>query len=255
MRLDVHALGRYCVRSRWGSVGRFAGLPLLLGLPNALGRRRWGAGCRRRGCRRRGCRRRLSTLRLSSLRRPGEPRRAGYTASAVPLFSTDGVIWGRNGSLGLEPRARAGLGSREGGAFEPFGEDLVFRAGLAQVQLTQLRLAEPDNVFGDRPEEPVFWAWAILTPIRPAGLSRLALLHRHLRESGISGGLAGSRWGQIGSRLLNACSVRGTRGRKKRLGRRPDGRRAARRPCHPQKTSVERLLEPGLAASITARRN
>ena len=37
---------------------------------------------------------------------------------------------------------------------------MVFRAGLAQV-----RLAEPDNVFGDRPEEPVFWAWAILTPI------------------------------------------------------------------------------------------
>ena len=57
--------GVNCVRSRWGSVGRFASLPLLLGLPNALGCRRWGAGCRRR----------LSTLRLSSLRRPGEPRR------------------------------------------------------------------------------------------------------------------------------------------------------------------------------------
>ena len=42
---------------------------------------------------------------------------------------------------------------------------MVFRAGLAQVQLGRLRLAEPDNVFGDRPEEPVFWAWAILTPI------------------------------------------------------------------------------------------
>ena len=64
-RWGVHALGRYCVRSRWGSVGRFASLPLLLGLPNALGCRRWGAGCRRR----------LSTLRLSSLRRPGEPGR------------------------------------------------------------------------------------------------------------------------------------------------------------------------------------
>ena len=34
------------------------------------------------------------------------------------------------------------------------------------MQLAWLRLAEPDNVFGDRPEEPVFWAWAILTPIR-----------------------------------------------------------------------------------------
>ena len=202
-----------------GEVLLVVSLPLILGPLIALGCRRWGAG----SCGR------LSTLRLSSLRRPGEPRRAGYTAFSVS-FSTDGVIWGRNGSLGLEPRARAGLGSREGGAFEPFGEDLVFRAGLAQVRLTQLRLAEPDNVFGDRPEEPVFWAWAILTPIRPAGLSRLALLHRHLRESGISGGLAGSRWGQIGSRLLNACSVRGTRGRKKRLGRRFDGRRGARRP-------------------------
>ena len=90
---------------------------------------------------------------------------------------------------------------------------LVFRAGLGQVQLARLRLAGPDNVFGDRPEEPVFWDWAILTPIRPAGLSRLALLHGHLRGSGIGGGLAGSRWGQIGSRLLNACSVRGTRRR------------------------------------------
>ena len=74
-----------------------------------------------------------------------------------------GVIWGRkrlsgagNGSLGLEPRARAGLGSREGGAFEPFGEDLVFRAGLAQVQLARLRLAEPDNVFGDRQRSRCF---------------------------------------------------------------------------------------------------
>ena len=67
MRLGIHALGRYCVRSRWGSVGRFAGLPLLLGPPNALGCRRWGAGCRGR----------LSTLRLWSLsggpENPGEP--------------------------------------------------------------------------------------------------------------------------------------------------------------------------------------
>ena len=59
----------------------------------------------------------------------------------------------------------AGLILPGGGGFEPFGEDLVFRAGLALVQLARLRLAEPDNVFGDRPEEPVFWAWAILTPI------------------------------------------------------------------------------------------
>ena len=107
-----------------GEVLLVVSLPLILGPPIALGCRRWGAGCRGR----------LSTLRLSSLRRPGEPRRAGYTAFSVS-FSTDGVIWGRNGSLGLEPRARAGLGSRESGAFEPFGEDLAFRAGLAQVQL------------------------------------------------------------------------------------------------------------------------
>ena len=59
----------------------------------------------------------------------------------------------------------AGLILPGGGGFEPFGEDLVFRAGLPQVQRARLRLAEPDNVFGDRPEEPVFWAWAILTPI------------------------------------------------------------------------------------------
>ena len=52
---------------------------------------------------------------------------------------------------------------------------------------------------------------------------------------------------------VSVGSVRGTRRRGKRLGRRPDGRRAARRPCHPQKTFVERLLEPGLAASIGAR--
>ena len=94
MRLGVHALGRYCVRSRWGSVGRFASLPLILGPPIALGRRRWGAGCRRRGCRRR-----LSTLRLSSLRRPGEPRRTPesrlYGVFRLPL-STDG------GNLGQE---------------------------------------------------------------------------------------------------------------------------------------------------------
>ena len=45
------------------------------------------------------------------------------------------------------------------------GRGVAFRAGPAQVQLARLRLAEPDNVFGDRPEEPVFWAWAILTPI------------------------------------------------------------------------------------------
>ena len=105
MRLGVRALGRYCVRSRWGSVGRFAGLPLILGPPIALGRRRWGAGCRRRGCRRR-----LSTLRLSSLRRPGEPRRAGYTASAVPLFSTDGVIWSRKRLSGPRAPGPCGLG-------------------------------------------------------------------------------------------------------------------------------------------------
>ena len=50
------------------------------------------------------------------------------------------------------------------------------------------------------------------------------------------------------------CAPRsGTRRRGKRLGRRLDGRRAARRPCHPQKTFVERLLEPGLAASIAPR--
>ena len=175
-----------CASGR-GEVLLVVSLPLILGPTNALGRRRWGAG----SCGR------LSTLRLSSLRRPGEPRRAGYTASAVSLFLRMGQSGAGNGSLGLEPRARAGLGSRESGAFEPFGEDLVFRAGLAQVQLARLRLAEPDNVFGDRPEEPVFWAWAILTPIRPVGLSRLALLHRHLHGSGIGGGLAGSRWGQI----------------------------------------------------------
>ena len=50
-------------------------------------------------------------------------------------------------SPSLRPGNRAGSSSREGGAFEPFGEDLVFRASLAQVplarlRLTQLRLAE-----------------------------------------------------------------------------------------------------------------
>ena len=38
-----------------------------------------------------------------------------------------------------------------------------------------------------------------------------------------------------GATWVDVRSVRGTRGRGKRLGRRPDGRRAARRPCHPQK--------------------
>ena len=153
-----------------GEVLLVVSLPLILGQPIALGCRRWGAG----SCGR------LSTLRLPALRRPGEPRRAGYTAFSVS-FSTDGVIWGRNGSLGLEPRARAGLGSREGGAFEPFGEDLVFRAGLAQVRLTQ------------------------------EGLPAAA-----------------------GARLVPDCLMRAPSvergGGKKRLGRRLDGRRAARRP-------------------------
>ena len=61
-------------------------------------------------------------------------------------------------------------------------------------------------------------------------------------------GLPAAGW----ARSVSVCSVRGTRGRGKRLGRRPDGRRAARRPCHPQKPFVERLLEPGLAAPIPA---
>ena len=65
------------------------------------------------------------------------------------------------GQHGLKTALQAILGSS--GSFSR--EDLVFRAGLAQVQLARLRLAEPDNVFGDFPEEPVFWAWAILTPI------------------------------------------------------------------------------------------
>ena len=70
-------------------------------------------------------------------------------------------------------------------------------------------------------------------------LFRIALLHRHLRWSGI-GGLSRSRWDHLGSRSVSVGSVRGTRGRGKRLGRRPDGRRAARRPCEPPpKTSGE----------------
>ena len=59
----------------------------------------------------------------------------------------------------------SGPGDREGVVLSHSERYLAFRAGLAQVQLARLRLAEPDNVFGDRPEEPVFWAWAILTPI------------------------------------------------------------------------------------------
>ena len=81
---------------------------------------------------------------------PGEP----LSAFSMLKKLGPGVIFG----LKTAHRApeRAGSFSREG---------VAFRAGLAQVQLARLRLAEPDNVFGDRPEEPVFWAWAILTPI------------------------------------------------------------------------------------------
>ena len=56
-------------------------------------------------------------------------------------------------------------------------------------------------------------------------------------------GLLAAGW----ATLLKAGSVRGTGRQGKRLGRRLDGRRGARRLLnHPQKTSVERLLEPGL---------
>ena len=80
--------------------------------------------------------------------------RAAFTASSI--FPT-----AQRGQHGLKTALQAILGSP--GSFSR--EGVVFRAGLAQVQLARLRLAEPDNVFGDRPEEPVFWAWAILTPI------------------------------------------------------------------------------------------
>ena len=78
MRICANAVGRYCVRSRWGSVGRFASLPLILGPPIALGCRRWGAG----SCGR------LSTLRLPALRRPGEPGdRAGSSCrNCIPAL-------------------------------------------------------------------------------------------------------------------------------------------------------------------------
>ena len=59
-------------------------------------------------------------------------------------------------------------------------------------------------------------------------------------------GLPAAGWATWG----NVRSVRGTRGRGKRLGRQLDGRRAARRPEPPTKTSVERLIQPGLVASI-----
>ena len=102
---------------------------------------------------------------------PGGPERHGEASQRLfpPFISTAGDNNGpENAALSPGPvRAWgpgyfvvAGLILPGGGGFEPFGEDLVFRAGLGQ-----LRLAEPDNVFGDRPEEPVFWAWAILTPI------------------------------------------------------------------------------------------
>ena len=52
------------------------------------------------------------------------------------------------------------------------------------MQLARLRLAEPDNVFGDRPEEPVFWAWAILTPI----YQRLRRARRLLSLRTVQGG-------------------------------------------------------------------
>ena len=82
---------------------------------------------------------------------------------------------------------------------------------------------------------------------RPSGLFRLALLHGHLRGSGIGGWSAAPRL----ATWVNVRSVRGTRGRGKRLGRRVDGAaRCAPSLNHPRKTSVERLLEPGLAASI-----
>ena len=59
-------------------------------------------------------------------------------------------------------RGPSGLILPGGGGFER-----TWPSGPAwpRCSLARLRLAEPDNVFGDRPEEPVFWAWAILTPI------------------------------------------------------------------------------------------
>ena len=96
------------------------------------------------------------------LRRPGEPRKGGITAFPVYFYGW-GCYGAENGFPGpgtvrAHPPGRVALLSHS----ERY---LAFRAGLAQVQLARLRLAEPDNVFGDRPEEPVFWAWAILTPI------------------------------------------------------------------------------------------
>ena len=71
---------------------------------------------------------------------------ADYTAFAVLSPSPLSTAGAENGSPGLEPRAgpgdRAGSSSREGGAFEPFGKDLVFRASLAQVRLARLRLIQ-----------------------------------------------------------------------------------------------------------------
>ena len=76
----------------------------------------------------------------------------------------------------------------------------------------------------------MFWAWAILTPIRRPGSpgSRCFM--------GISVGLAlvEGLLAAAGARLVPDCLMRAPSvergGGKKRLGRRLDGRRAARRP-------------------------
>ena len=96
-----------------------------------------------------------SALETSFPSRPESPGEPVIPPSSMLNYGPGGNIRPENGSPGLF-WSRAGSFSREG---------VAFRAGLAQVQLARLRLAEPDNVFGDRPEEPVFWAWAILTPI------------------------------------------------------------------------------------------
>ena len=139
---------------------------LMAGLANArtmglTSRRGQGGRCGGSGVRSRsGCGGGKRGTGLPALR-PGSKHPSGGPESRFyRLFfpTVGGNGWAENGSQAFDSGV-CGPGRLivpGGGGFEPFGEDLVFRDGLAQVQQTQLRLAEPDNVFGDRPEA---WPW------------------------------------------------------------------------------------------------
>ena len=64
-----------------------------------------------------------------------------------------------------------------------------------------------------RVSNPACWSVGHVARGRRAVLFRIALLHRHLRWSGVGGGVARSRLGHLGSRSVNVGSVRGTRRR------------------------------------------